>query len=165
MGRANKKIGVIVLSIVIMAIVILSTIIMALDLGYEYSPTKAYEVIKEGEMCELTIEYSGATGMPEKEVKYVEAFSVYTFPKIEREGFKFFCWFCNYAAYQESVPIYAKKIRAIAQFEKDYSIINAPCALYDTDTSFIEYQIGEYADINKKVSDIYVDGGYKVTVF
>ena len=148
-----------------MAIVIFMSLALALNLGYVYSPTRESELIKEGEMCELTIEYNGANGMPEKEVKYVEAFSLYTFPKIEKDGYKFFCWFCNYVAYQESLPIYGKKIRAIAQFEKDYSAITSPCAVYDTNTTYKEYGVGEYDEVNIKATDIYVDGGYAVKVY
>ena len=165
MVRTSKKVWVIVLAFVIMAIVIAISLMLALNLGYVYSPTHADQLIKEGELCELTIEYNGANGMPEKEVKYIEAFSLYTFPKVEKDGYKFFCWFCNFVSYQESVPIYAKKIRAIAQFEKDYSSIDSPCALFSANTTYEKYEVGEYSDINQKVVDVYVDGGYGVSIF
>ncbi len=161
----QKKKGVyITLFVIAMVIIIAVAIILGFNLSYVYSPVQAENFIKAGEKCELIIEYNGAKGKPEKEVVYVDAFSTYTFPEVERDGFKFFCWFCNFVACKDSVQIYAKKIRAIAQFEKDYSLVDAPCALYDSNTSFKEYDVGSY-NVDKEVKDIYVDGGYKVTVY
>ena len=162
---SKKRFWVIVIAYLLLAVVILSTVIFALNSSYTYSPVHADRMIKEGEMCELTIEYNGAKGKPDKEVIYVEAFSTYNFPEIERDGFKFFCWFCNFVACKDSVEIRSKKIRAIAQFEKDYSLVNAPCAIYNSNTAFDEFEVGDYPSINKKVKDVYLDGGYKAIIY
>ena len=161
----KKKIGLIVVAVVLLVAIVATSIILALNLSYTYSPAEAENIIAPGETCEITIEYNGAKGKPEKEVVHAEAYTEYVFPEVEKDGYKFFCWFCDFVAYQKSVPIYSKKIRAIAQFERDYSLVSAPCALYDSGTDFKEYEVGEYSDVNKKVVDLYIEGGYVAKVY
>lgn len=162
----KKKIGLIIISTFLLLAIIAISTIFAINAQYVYQPVHADLLLKEGEISTININYNGAEGKPECETLTAEAYSHVYLPNLQKEGYVFLCWFCNYVInWDGDLYVNSKTINAFAQFEKDYSKINSEVAIFNEDTKYIEYSIGEYPSINIDAKDIYVEGGYEAEVF
>ena len=163
---SKKKITLIVISTFLILAIVAICVLFAINSRYIYEPVHADQILKDGEMGEVIIEYNGAAGKPEKETIQAEAHSYVQLPQVEKEGYIFLCWFCNYViVWDNQLYVNAKQTRAIAQFEKDYSMVTTPVATFSSATSYKEYNVGEYPSIDEEVKDIYVEGSYAVDVY
>ena len=162
----SKKIGLIVTAAILAIVIIAISIIFAINNTYVYSPIHADGVIKEGEMATIYIDYNGADGKASVETIQAPAFSYVDLPIVQKEGYVFLCWFCNYVINMDGkLYVNAKEIKAFAEFEKDYTMVKAPVATFTDRNSYKEYDVGDYATINEEVKDIYIEGGYYVDVY
>lgn len=162
----GKKVGLIITASILVVAIIAISIIFAINSTYIYSPVHAEDIIKEGEMSTIIIDYNGADGHEYTETIQAKAFTYIDLPKVEKEGFKFLCWFCNYViSFDSKLYVNAKTIKAFAEFEKDYTVIQKPAALYTDTLTYTEYDVGEYSCVDLDVKDIYLEGGYYAEVY
>ncbi len=162
----KKKIGLIIVATFLLLAIIAILVIFAINATYVYEPIHANLLLKEGETSTITINYNGAEGKPESEVITAEAFSYVDLPEVHKDGYVFLCWFCNFVIVWDSkLYVNSKSIKAYAQFEKDYSNINSEVAIFNENTKYTEYTVGDYPSLNIDAKDIYVEGGYEVEVY
>lgn len=147
------------------AIIVAFAVILIINSTYDYDPTGSANVLAEGEKGVLTIMYDGADGKPESETVEYEALKAIELPDVTKKGYHFSGWSCNGLFVGNSVTLNSKIARAWPQFDKDYSMVEAPCALYTDEFQYTEYQAGTYPNLQTEVADLYLDGGFKATIY
>ena len=113
----------------------------------------------------VVYKYNDAEGY-EDGTEYVKNGETILLPTPHKEGYAFIGWECDgdYTV-RDSVPTDDRdELTLKAEFERDYTGISAPCALF-YGGYFHEYNGKAFPQINKRVTDIYVNGGYKVIVY
>lgn len=163
-AKKNKKLKYLLL-IPFALIIIAYVVITIVNSTYSYDPIGNEDVLADGEKGVLTIFYNGADGMPESETVEYDKFETIELPNVTKQGYSFSGWSCGGLFVGNSVSLNSKTATARPQFDKDYSVVNAPCALYSDKFEYEEYDAGEYPDINREIVDMYLDGGYKMTVY
>ena len=163
--KKNKKVKKIVLLSILALIFLAVAVILITNITYKYDPTGNSNLLSEGEKGVLTLQYNGADGKPESEEVEYSRFEKLTLPTLTKEGYYFSGWKIGEAYVGTEASLGAKSVKAEAQFDKDYSAVKSPCALYSDEKSFTEYDEGEYPTVNTRASNVFVDGGYKITVF
>lgn len=147
------------------AILIAFAVIMIVNSTYDYDPIGRDNVLAEGEKGVLTIMYNGADGMPESETVEYDKLETIELPDVTKKGYHFSGWSCSWLFVGNKATLNSKTAYAFPQFDKDYSMMKSPCALYTKEFKYDEYDAGEYPNINREVVDMYLDGGYKMTVY
>lgn len=161
----RKKRRIIVLASILAIVLIGVAAIFLMNSTYHYDPALSSRSLAEGETGVLTLQYNGADGKPESETIRYSKLEALTLPEVSKQGYHFSGWTIENLFVGNEVTLNAKKATAKAQFDKDYSAVNSACAIYTDDASFTEYAAGAYESINKKAVDVYLDGGYKLTVY
>lgn len=163
-SKAKKIMGIIFLAFIVLIIIGL-IVIKIINSGYEYDPVSADGLIEKGEAATLTIEYNGATGMPESETIECKGYDVIDLPDVTKEGYVFSGWTSRWAFIGSSVTINTAERTVRPQFDKDYSMIGSACALFTDTFAYDEFDAGEYPSISKEIVDMYLDGGYKLIIY
>ena len=148
-----------------LALIIGFAVIKSTNSRYEYDPIGNSNALSDGETGVLTVYYNGADGMPESEEITYQKLETVTLPPVSRKGYHFAGWNVNWLHVGNQVTLNSKTARARAQFEKDYTVIASPCAVYTDEFEYSEYDEGYYSSVNLDATDVFVDGGYKLTVF
>ena len=162
--KTSKGRKIALLTILVILLIGVVTIFLV-NSRYRYDPTGSNEMLAAGETGTLTLLYNGADGKPESEEITYEKAQTITLPELTKPGYYFTGWEMDNLYVDKAVTIHAKKATLTARFSKDYRAISAACAVYTDEITYSEYEAGEYADINAKASDIYLDGGYKLTIY
>lgn len=161
----NKKLKYLWLILPI-AIIIAILVITIINSQYTYEPYNKSKVANAGDKVTLTLIFDGADDCPEREEIECTAFEKVTLPKLTKEGYNFYGWNSNGNFVGNEIAVCSKDgAYAYAQFEKDYSAINSDCALFNDEFEYTEYDAGEYAEINAEIVDIFLNGGYKATIY
>ena len=163
--KSSKKAKKIVLISLSALLLIAVAVIVITNITYKYDPTGNLSALGDGEKGVLTLEYNGADGMPESEQIEFSKFEKLTLPTLTKEGYYFSGWIIGDTFVGTEVSLGAKQVKAEAQFDKDYSAVKSPCAIYADEKAFTEYNEGEYPSIDAKAFTVFVDGGYKLTVY
>lgn len=163
--KSSKKAKKIVLISLSALLLIAVAVIVITNITYKYDPTGNLSALGDGEKGVLTLEYNGADGMPESEQIEFSKFEKLTLPTLTKEGYYFSGWTIGDNFVGTEASLGAKHVKAEAQFDKDYSAVKSPCAIYSDEKSFTEYAQGEYPSIDAKAFTVFVDGGYKLTVY
>lgn len=162
--KRRKIFRIILVALLFVAIVALG-VIGIINSQYEYIPVRTDGILADGETGVLTIYYNGANGMPEFEtIEYTKGETI-QLPEVTKEGYKFSGWSAGWLFSGNSVTLNTKTATARPQFDKDNSMIKSAAALYTEELKYEEYGVGEYPEINKEIVDLYLDGGYKMTVY
>lgn len=146
-------------------IIIAAIVITAVNSTYQYEAVNTQGILAEGEKGLLTIIYDGAEGKPESETVEYKAYETIELPEVSKEGYNFSGWQCNRTFCGDKVTLNSKEATARPQFDKDYSGIKSPAALYSGEFTYEEYDVGEYPSVNQEIVDLYLDGGYKMTIY
>lgn len=155
----------VVAAVVAVAIIAVSAIFI-INSRYEYSPVDTENMLADGEKGTLTIYYNTADGMPESETVEYDKYDTYEFPAVEKKGYDFSGWVCNGVFCGNKMTLVSKTAWASPQFEKAYPTLeDVNSALYTDELEFTAYDAGEYPELDIDVADVYVDGGYKMTVY
>ena len=160
-----KKIVKVVLCILCVAIAAGAATVCIVNSRYEYDPIGVENTLQEGETGVLTVYYNGAEGKPESEEITYQKLANVALPEVSRKGYHFSGWSVNWLFAGNEATLNAKTARARPQFDKDYTAVNAPCAVYTEDFVYTEYACGDYAEVNTEAVDFFLDGGYKATVY
>lgn len=163
--KMRKKIRKIVLPSILGLVLIGIAAIFIINSTYHYDPIGTDNILPEGEKGVLTIRYNGADGKPESEEITYEKLETVSLPEVTKEGYHFSGWSVNWLFAGNEVTLNSKMANARPQFDKDYTPVKSPCALYTDTFKFTEYETGEYPSVNTETVDIYLDGGYKMTVY
>lgn len=156
-----KCIGIVLLAVVIIAF----AAVMIINGRYTYVPVSTNNILADGEKGVLTVFYGGADGMPERETIEYSKNERIELPELTKKGYKFSGWSAGWLFSGSSVTLNTKTATARPQFDKDYSMIKSAAALYTQELTYEEYREGEYPAVNKEIVDMYLDGGYKMTVY
>ena len=166
MQKANRKKTKKITLLSLLAVIVLGVAtILIINSTYRYDPTGLMSALADGEKGVLTLEYGGADGKPEKELVPYEKGKKITLPALTKKGYRFSGWTIGEAFVGQEAALTAKTATAKAQFDKDYSAVKAPCAVYTDETAFKTYKAGEYENVNTQAAYVFVDGGYKLTVY
>lgn len=166
MQKANRKKPKKIVLLSLLAVIVLGiATILIINSTYRYDPTGLMSALADGEQGVLTLEYDGADGKPEKELIPYEKGEKISLPALTKKGYYFSGWTIGDTYIGQEAALTAKNATAKAQFDKDYSAVKAVCAVYTNESAFTEYQPGEYESVNTDATDVYIDGGYKLTVY
>ena len=161
----NKKLRLLWLILPI-AVLIAVAVISVINSGYVYDPNGSENILSQGEKGSLLLYYDGADGKPESETIEYTAYEKIYLPELTKEGYKFSGWSCYGLFCGMELTLNSKtQMYAYPQFDKDYSAIKSPVALYTDEFVYDEYTVGEYPSVNKEIVDLYLDGGYKLIVY
>ena len=150
----------------ILAIILLAVaLILIVNSTYTYDPIGSDNFLPEGQSGVLTLRYNGADGKPESEQINYEKAQPVTLPTLSKKGYFFSGWLKGDLYVGNTITPLAKEITLTARFDKDYTAITSPCAVYTNDGACLEYKVGNFASVASKASDVYLDGGYKLTVY
>ena len=163
-NKRSKKLKIILLIVLALLLVGLAVIFIT-NSTYHYDPIGSNDILKKGETGVLELQYKGADGKPEREEITYAKQETLTLPKLTKKGYHFCGWLVNGLFVGTEVTMNAKKATAVPQYEKDYSEITSACAVFTDEFSFTEYQAGEYESLSTEAADVYLDGGYKMTVY
>lgn len=163
--KGKKKSRKAVLLIILVLVLITAAVVIITNVTYRYDPSWSDKALSDGEKGVLTLQYCGADGKPESEGVTYSRLEKITLPKLAKKGYHFSGWTIDNIFVGTELKLNAKKATAKAQFDKDYTAVNAECAVYTDGSDFTEYKVGEYSSVGVKATDMFVDGGYKVTVF
>lgn len=132
---------------------------------YEYDPIGTDGILEKGEKGTLTLNYRGADNMPESETIEFTAYEPIQLPVLTKKGYHFVGWIYSYTCVGTELVLNRDGARVYPYFEKDYTAIQSPVALYTDEFVYSEYSVGEYPEIDTEIVDLYIEGGYKVTVY
>ncbi len=163
--KTRKKAVLIILSVILCLIIIALSVIGIINSKYEYDPIGVSNTLSQGETGVLNINYNGADGMPENEQITYSKLETVTLPTLTKKGYHFAGWRVNWLHVGNEIKLNSKTANARAQFEKDYTAISSPCAVYTNELEYKELSSGKYESINLEATDMFVDGGYKVKVY
>ncbi|MBR0413902.1 MAG: Vps62-related protein [Clostridia bacterium] len=159
---SKKKI---VLLVVAALIVLGIAVILIVNSTYIYDPTGSKQMLAEGQSGVLTLQYNGADGKPESEQITYESGKPLALPAVSKKGYFFSGWMQGDLYIGTEITLRAKEATLTARFDKDYTAVTSPCAVYSEDGSFLSYKAGKFPTVNTKAADVYLDGGYKLTVY
>lgn len=112
----------------------------------------------------VVYKYDDAEGC-EDGTDYVKKGETIALPTLQKEGYSFVGWKCGDYTVTDSIFVDERdEITLEAKFERDYTGITAPCALF-YDGYFHEFDGKAFPQVGKRVKDFYVNGGYKVVVY
>ena len=132
---------------------------------YEYDAIGTSGMLKKGEKGTLTLNYRGADNMPESETVEFTAYEPLQLPTLTKKGYHFVGWVYSSACIGTEITLNRDNASIYPFFEKDYTAIQSPVALFTDEFEYTEYSVGEYSDVNIKTTEIFVESGYTVTVF
>ena len=164
-NRVKKKTKKIVLLSILAVVLIGIATVFIINSTYRYDPTGAAGALADGEKGVLTLEYNGADGKTEKETITYDKAEKLTLPTLTKEGYYFSGWTIGETYVGLETALTAKTATAKAQFDKDYSALTSACAVYTDENNYTEYEVGEYDTVNTEAANVFVDGGYKLTVY
>ena len=160
----SKRRKIILITILALLLAAVATILI-INSTYRYDPTGSGELLGAGEKGILTLQYNGADGKPEsEEISYSKAETM-SLPDVSKPGYFFTGWVMGDLYVGNEITLYAKQTNLQARFTKDYTDITSACAVFTDEVSFTEYKKGAYAKVNTEAVDVYLDGGYKLTVY
>ena len=113
----------------------------------------------------VTLLYNGADGMPEEKRELITQGAAVELPTLTKQGYGFVGWKYAGLTFRDSVVIREKEVTLDALFERDVSGFSGAVVLVPEKGDPVEYSVGEYAEIPKNISEIYVSGGYKAIVY
>ena len=150
-GRVAKRIGCVVLIVVIltMAAVLVGCNKVRVPDGF----------------CRVTFNFNGADGEPETVVSVVEKGTEVVLPEPVKKGYGFVGWEYNGLTLRSTVRPREERITLNAVFERDYAQYSSAVVLLTDKEPAIGYKVGEYKNLSNRVSEIYVSGGYKATLY
>lgn len=167
--KKNKKLK--LLWLILPAFIVAAVLSVAIyanvkNAAYVYDPYGTDNILAPGETGTLMINYNGADGMPENETVEYTAYEEVELPVVSKEGYHFLGWYGGGTCNGNTVVLNSKSPRRVnAWFEKDYTVVNAPAAIYTDTLTFTEFNEGEYPSVNLEAVDAYVDGGYKLYLY
>lgn len=164
-AKKNKKLKYLWIILPI-AIIIAALVIVIINGKYVYEPYNKSLVASNGDDVTLTMVYDGADNKPESETISCKAFEKIELPSLTKKGYVFYGWNSNGDFVGNEIAVCNKNGAYVyAQFEKDYSSVSSPCALYSEEFEYTEYDAGEYSNVNSQIVDIFLDGGYKAIIY
>ena len=132
---------------------------------YEYDPVGTSGMLEKGEKGTLTLNYRGADNMPESEKVEFTAYEPLQLPTLTKKGYHFVGWVYSSACIGTEITLNRDNASIYPFFEKDYTAIQSPVALFTDEFEYTEYSVGEYSNVNIETTEIFVESGYKVTVY
>ena len=136
-----------------------------LQAEYVYDPQDAGHILNEGEKGLILFDYGGAENYPLFEYKYYEKLEPIFLPTdLYKEGYIFTGWDIpnvNNVLYLNN----KETTTCRAQFKKNYYNEHNPIIIYTNELEYESFEAKDYAAMNVKADEIYINGPYKITVY
>ncbi len=115
----------------------------------------------------VVFKYNGAEGMANEEIRYIENDTDFDLPSdLIRSGYGFLGWKHNKVLIKDNWNTGKNDVLIFeAKYSNDYADLNMECAVKPHNEDFIEFKVGEYADVDIRIDKVIMGAGYKATFY